>query len=474
MTPTVVKSSGPSAAPRRSPRTILVTAFLIQSLVTMALTVCMLAAGEGIAQSFALLSGLLLVTALGAVLGALVARRLLPSLTGAFPDHQESSSVRVPDPELPTELETTKRRLEMLMTRLPWPLWMTTPAGVITHHNVAAARLLESEGADLRGRTLDEWISPDSVPESWSEFRCNAQDGARWHGEMNAVTGQGRSLRLDLTAEPVVVSAGCVQSVLYMAVDVTEMHELQNLVIDMERMSTRGRMAGEIAHEINNYLTILGGNLDIIPMLLATGNHEKVTSKFLAMKQVLDKIARFSDGLMGHRDDDPEPVPCDVNRLIENLIAFLRPQNRYDGIDLSWHGEANLPKVTVNVGQIQQVMVNLLNNAADAVRQVHRQGGQIEVSSRLIPGRGEVAISVRDNGPGVSEEASARIFRERYSDKKSGHGLGLINCHRIAQAHRGTLTVESAAGEGATFTLTLPGGREPVPEGAVAAALVAG
>lgn len=242
----------------------------------------------------------------------------------------------------------------------------------------------------------------------------------------------------------------------------TELLQLQELVVDMERMSTRGKMAGDIAHEINNFLTILGGNLDIIPMLLASGNQEKVFAKFAAMRQTLDKIARFSNGLVGYRDNESEPGPCDLNRQVEDLVAFLKPQNRFDGIECSLQCDPRLPMIQARAGQIQQVLVSLLNNAADAAREANPGGGNIELRTNWLPEHGLVAISVKDNGTGLSDRARSHIFKERYSDKKSGHGLGLLNGYRIAQAHGGTLSVESLGGQGTTFTLALPAEAEAV------------
>jgi signal transduction histidine kinase len=174
------------------------------------------------------------------------------------------------------------------------------------------------------------------------------------------------------------------------------------------------------------------------------------------MKQVLDKIARFSDGLMGHREDTSEAVPCDLNKLIVRLVDFLKPQNRFDGVAMVFQPDPALPDSCVRPGEIGQVLVNLLNNAADAIHLGGRREGRIEIAARRAPERDVVCITVRDNGPGLSNTAKSRIFRERYSEKKSGHGLGLLNCHAIARAHGGTLTVESAEGMGTTFTLTLP------------------
>jgi signal transduction histidine kinase len=298
----------------------------------------------------------------------------------------------------------------------------------------------------------------DSQSPDWEQlFADPLHNGRPWQGEVSGRARDGAERWLQMTVAPCHDDEGKLSEFLVFIQDCTEFRQLQSLVIDMERLSTRGAMAREIAHEINNYLTILGGNLDVLPMLLAAGQTQKVEKKFAAMRQALDKIARFADGLMGHRDAESEPSPCDLHRLIEGLIGFLKPQNRYDNIDINLHSGPGVPELYVNVGQIQQVMVNLLNNAADAVQESRSTPGRIDIETHWLQDQDAVAVSVSDNGGGIGPALCARLFRERYSSKKGGHGLGLLNCHKIVEAHGGQIRVESVEGKGTTFTLTLPG-----------------
>lgn len=493
-----------SSAKGPSARRVLAWALTIQSLSTLAITLGILVAQAGIDSRFLLFVGLLVGVGVATGIATWLSLRIFGPLerlisqaedlaagrpAGTAPLHgpvtwmqpddisrlsvallalqsgKRPANTATPraDSERPTgaskgESVDTTAQFAAVLQLVPWAMWITDREGKITHHNALAVELFESESNDLRGFAMDSWFVRRAGAEAWSELRRGVLGGTQWRNEIDVATADHDSLRMEITAGPV-QTADKVQGVLFLAEDVTEIQQLGKVLIDLERQSTRGEMAGEVAHEINNFLTILGGNLDIIPMLMAKGQHEKVQGKFVAMRQVLDKIARFSDGLMGPRDMAQEASTCDLNRLIENLSEFLKPQNRFDGVELAVLLDLELPKVVVRVGEINQVLVNLLNNAADAIHQDGRRDGRVEISTRHLPERGEFAVTVKDDGPGLSSDASEHIFRDRYSEKKSGHGLGLLNCHAIARGHGGQLTVETTPGQGTSFTLTLPCGQ---------------
>jgi PAS domain S-box-containing protein len=355
-----------------------------------------------------------------------------------------------------SDLAESRNFFSTLVARTPSPIVVTDPDSRILLFNEAAQDLFGWRADEIVGETFDRIYSQGNRPTVRDQLDMQIHRGKVWNGEFLGRTRTGQEPLLEATVSPVRDDHGTILAFMYLAQDITETRQLQNLIIQMERMWTRGEMAGEIAHEINNYLTILGGNLDVIPMLLAQGNQEKLERKFDAMKEVLEKIARFSDGLMGYNDTETKRIQCDINRLIESLVGFLKPQNRYDEIHLQLELQEGLPALHVDVGQLQQVLVNLLNNAADSIHDHNRAEGVIEIATLWDREGSRVEIHVRDNGGGIPAHVVTKLFRERYTSKSRGHGLGLLNCRRIIESHRGRLEVESQEGNGATFTVTLP------------------
>lgn len=258
-----------------------------------------------------------------------------------------------------------------------------------------------------------------------------------------------------LIVAPVMTRDGNVTAYLYIIRDISESKSFQEMMVRLDRYYTRGEMAGEIAHEINNYLTILSGNIELMPLLLERGNTDKVQQRIVLMRQTVDRIARFADGLMDTNQDETKFGPADINQLVENTVAFLKPQNRFDNIKIATRLSTELPLVELDIGQIQQVMVNLLYNAAEALKD---QPGdkKVWIATSVVPDAPErsVRIEVKDNGPGVAEDKEELLFVKRFTTKPKGHGIGLITCRKIVEAHSGRITYRKE--EGATFSFNIP------------------
>jgi two-component system NtrC family sensor kinase len=143
----------------------------------------------------------------------------------------------------------------------------------------------------------------------------------------------------------------------------------------------------------------------------------------------------------------------DINDAVKEVISFLDKEILYRNIRLELNLQNNLPKVTTDKGQVQQVFLNIINNAIDAVK----EEGQIDVSSQVKNNR-FVSVSIRDNGPGIPKENLKHIFEPFYTTKEKGKGtgLGLSISYGIMQKLKGTIYVGSELNRGTTFTVEIP------------------
>ncbi|MGH8004918.1 MAG: sensor histidine kinase, partial [Limisphaerales bacterium] len=148
-------------------------------------------------------------------------------------------------------------------------------------------------------------------------------------------------------------------------------------------------------------------------------------------------------------------------RLVEDLLFSLKPQKSFAHVRFFTHLPANLPPVTIDVGQVQQVFFNLIKNAAEAIRDSGKNSGSIEISAAFRPEKREIELKVKDDGPGIPPENLNRVFEPRFTTKPTGHGLGLANCRRIMEAHGGKIMVESRPGAGTVFVLSFPVSARP-------------
>jgi two-component system sensor kinase FixL len=238
--------------------------------------------------------------------------------------------------------------------------------------------------------------------------------------------------------------------------DVTEEKNIERQMILLERMATRGEMAAEIAHELNNYLSIVLGNLELLQMDLDVGKMENAPKKINSMKEGLDKMTRFTDGLMMYSRPVAKKEKFDLNVFLENELFFIRPQNRFDGVEFLCEFDKTLPPVTADKSQIQQALLNLLNNAADAMSNDSIKHKAITIRTKSLPDIFSVRISVLDNGIGLTDEDLGRVFRQHFTNKESGHGFGLLAVKRVIKNHAGKVWAEKNPSGGAIFSIEFP------------------
>ncbi len=250
--------------------------------------------------------------------------------------------------------------------------------------------------------------------------------------------------------------------------DITEKVIMEKYVILSEKLVARGEMASSIGHELNNYLAIIGNNAELLGLNLKKERYDKADFNAQQIVESISKMKRFTEGLMDFSKLEAEIVNYDVRRLIDELLFSLKAQSRFKKIMFSVEIDADLPKASMDVGQIQQVFVNLLNNAADAIEEKagkereagrYNYKGKISIRTTLNHEDDKILISVEDNGMGIPQASMHKVFQPHFTTKETGHGLGLANCRKIMENHKGELTVSSVEGEGTAFRVILPIGK---------------
>jgi len=253
--------------------------------------------------------------------------------------------------------------------------------------------------------------------------------------------------------------------------DVTERKKLQSQLMVSDRMASVGTLAAGVAHEINNPLAAVIGNLDYMAEILGgtarastSGNPGRSDAWLLEeikgpINDALEAAARVRlivrDLKIFSRSPIDEPKRrVDVQAVMESSLRMAWNEIRHRARLVKLYGA--VPNLEANEGRLGQVFLNLIVNAAQALPEGHAEQNEIRVSTRLHDGR--VVIEVSDTGGGISPEIIGRIFDAFFTTKGVGvgTGLGLAICHRIVTDMDGELTVESTVGKGTTFRVTLP------------------
>jgi two-component system NtrC family sensor kinase len=225
------------------------------------------------------------------------------------------------------------------------------------------------------------------------------------------------------------------------------------------RMASIGRLAAGVAHEINNPLAIINEKAGLMKDILErSGNLEKNKDRFLILLNgIFNSVNRsrtITHRLLGFsRRVDIAPDNIDINDTIKDVISFIEKEILFRNIHMELNLQEHLPPLRTDKGQIQQVFLNIMNNALDAVE----QGGLVKISSFLKEER-TIRILIEDNGLGIPKEKLQYIFEPFYTtkEKEKGTGLGLSISYRIMQRLGGTILVESEEGKGTSFIVEIP------------------
>ena len=238
---------------------------------------------------------------------------------------------------------------------------------------------------------------------------------------------------------------------LEMTVETLKLTQAQ--LIQSEKLSGIGKFIAGVAHELNNPLTSVMGFSELLRQADTDPNHQRYLDMIHKSALRCQKIVQALLSFARHRA--PEHKPACVNRLIEAAVEILQYQLRTSNIEVLLHLDPDLPQAMVDPHQIQQVFVNLLNNARQAI-EGHQPKGWIKVTTETCGH--QVRVIIQDSGPGIPEENLSKIFDPFFTTKEvgKGTGLGLSLCYGIIKEHRGKIIPRSKRGEGATFIIELP------------------
>ena len=267
----------------------------------------------------------------------------------------------------------------------------------------------------------------------------------------NASTEDGRPLTLNISLAPFEAARGVVTGTLVVIENVTERAQLEQQLLEREKLSSIGLLAAGVAHEVN---TPLAGISSYAQMLLQQVHEndpkrkllEKIHVQTVRASGIVNNLLNFS------RTGDAQFREVDVNRVLDDTLQLLEPQLRNAKFQIACTYGEHLQPAYGSASKLQQVFMNLILNARDAMP----NGGRLTVHTRAVDT--SLVIDFRDTGVGIAPENIARIYDPFFTTKEVGQGtgLGLALSYGIIQEHNGRIFVESRPGEGAHFTIKLP------------------
>jgi PAS domain S-box-containing protein len=327
----------------------------------------------------------------------------------------------------------------------------------ITSWNRGAARIYGWSAEEVVGRPCALLLEPGAPP-------LGAAVGPQ-ATDMFHVAKDGRRIQVSVTCceltdargRPLDGEAGAGGKAC-IARDVTDVRRLERNLAQAARLAALGELAGNVAHEVNNPIGIIGAKA----RLLLTGKEPlspKVGRELGKIVEQCDRIGRLTRGLLDYcRPALEQKERLDLHEPLGKALSLAATKATRHGVQVVQELLDAPAWVSGSQNELQQVFLNLLLNAIDAMP----DGGRITITSRLgerlLDGRAAVTVAVADTGPGVPEELRGRIFEPFFTTKagKGGTGLGLAICYGLVQGHGGEISIEGPPGGGATFLVRLP------------------
>ncbi len=363
------------------------------------------------------------------------------------------------------QADAERIRLLTAIEQVGETIMITNPDGVIQYVNPAFEKATGYTSQEAVGKNARLLNSGKQSPEYYRNLWESISGGNVFVGRMVNKNKDGTLFTADISISPICDHSGKLVNYVAVQRDITEKLQLENQYHQAQKMESVGRLAGGVAHDINNMLCVINGFTD-----LAMEKIDPADSLYADLKEILKATERSSaivqQLLAFSRKQAISPKVVDVNKTVEALLKMLR-RLIGENIDLNWLPESGLWPVNLDPGQFDQILANLCVNSRDAISGV----GNITIETRnatfdekycdghmgYIPGD-FIQLVVRDDGCGLDKKTMDKIFEPFFTtkDMDKGTGLGLSMVFGIVNQNKGFIIVNSEPGNGSTFNVYLP------------------
>ena len=364
------------------------------------------------------------------------------------------AAVGVRNAKLIDELTFVRKYLEELLESANALIVATDRERKVMVFNQAFSNLTGFQKKDVLGRDFLELIPEMERPRVLGVL-AESLRGERVHIETAVRAPNGREVRVALSTSTALSPHGEVEGVLAIGQDLTAVRDLERRVVQAEKLSSLGKLAASVAHEINNPMTAVAAYVDSLLERSEAGlvPPPDETDKLRKVRDNAQRILRFTQDLVSYaRPASDKPQELDIHPILELAVSFCSHELEVHAVTLQRRFHQPMPRLLGVPSHLVQVFVNLITNACHALD----RGGTLALSTGLDQGR--AFIRVTDSGPGIPAEQLNEIFEPFFTTKPAGKGsgLGLSIVRGIVEKHGGRVEVQSTPGNGTVFSVWLP------------------
>jgi len=350
------------------------------------------------------------------------------------------------------ELLRSRNTLRAFFDSTPASIYIVDRSYTLIAINMSRARIVQQQPSEIVGKVCHKMLFDRDEPCPGCRISETVYNGKYTQRIERRWEDDGNPLEYEITTYPIHNEKGQIIQAFIFEEDVTEKRRLEATLVQSEKLAAVGQLAAGVAHEINNPLTAIIANAQLLKRMIPEDEDilemlELISTAGNRASQVVRNLLDFA------RKEHYDFEPTDINDTISKSLALVQHELLSRSIELNFEPEDNLPLVLASYDHLQGVWLNLLLNAIDAI---DSDDGIIRVVTKS-KGK-ELRVTVNDNGKGIPQEQVSRIFEPFYTTKEPGRGtgLGLSVCHRTIKQHGGNMLVNSQLGSGTEFTVILP------------------
>lgn len=355
-----------------------------------------------------------------------------------------------------------EKKLRRVVESVPNGILMVSQEGKIVLANAQAERLFGYSREELLGQTI-EMLVPESSRAGHPEYRRAffSEPQSRFMGSERNLKGRrkdGTEFPVEMGLSPVQTGEGLLA--LASVSDISLRKDFERKMFAVERLAAMGKMSSHIAHEVRNPLSSIGLNLDLLSDELEalpdqgekdSRPRQEIKSLLKAIQKEVDRLAALAgEYLKFSKPPEQKKEKVYLNEFLSGMVHFLNEEAKRHQVELVFSKTHNAPFIFMDPGQMEQVFLNLIRNAFDAMP----QGGKVEIG--ILQDESAATVFVKDEGAGMDEETQTKVFDPFFTTKGHGTGLGLVVAHQVVVEHGGAVWCESEKGKGTTFFVRYP------------------
>ena len=369
----------------------------------------------------------------------------------------EGFSLMVEKVRLQKELIETKNFLESIIEKAGDAISVVDLEGKVLYWNEGAERIYGYQKEEVLGKTLFDFLYPQDEKSRDDEKRLMEGWMARVkkgevvpNVEVKRLTKEQKEVLISMTISPLKDAEGNITGASRICKDITHLKKAEERLIMAERLSSLGELTAGVAHELRNPLAGIKINTQVLSRKQDLSEMERRLLE--STQEGIEKIQKIVDDMLHFAKPRASHIKEEaVNEVVEKSLAILQARVKKGNISVVFDRGEGLPAVRIDVHQIQQVLINLMLNAVQAME----NGGTLTLRTFLENG-GAVGVEVRDTGVGIPLSHVRKIFDPFFTTKSEGTGLGLSISLKILENHGATIDVVSKEGEGTSFTIHFP------------------